>query len=397
MLKVVRRAREWLGWVGTPWRILSPAGRSVAALGTLAIVAGEWAGLAELRLLGLLFWVLLGCCVPWMLVPAKVRSAITLYPRAAVVGEGVTATLRVTSQGRWPVFQPLVRLPAGTHDGWLRFPTVGRGKSLTQSRTVSTQRRGVLLVGPAVYHRADPLGMLVRQTVWVDPVELYVRPRMVPVDSLTGAEVRDLEGVPSDQMSMSDLAFHALREYVPGDDLRHVHWRSSARAGELLVRQYHDSRRTEAALILDRSADSYTDEASFELAVEIAASLAAATSRTGHELAFFGGDERVVRLPVHSVLDALCRVEWGGEGAGSLPEDVTAMQVVAPSTSLVLVVTGGYATAEQFARLGALPADVGVLIIRAVHGAPSALTRQPSWTIRTLGALGDLPGLMAVR
>ena len=40
----------------------------------------------------------------------------------------------------------------------------------------------------------------------------------------------DLEGVPSDQLSMSDLAFHALREYVPGDDLRHVHWRSSAKA-----------------------------------------------------------------------------------------------------------------------------------------------------------------------
>ncbi|MGN0065410.1 MAG: DUF58 domain-containing protein, partial [Nocardioides sp.] len=206
------------------------------------------------------------------------------------------------------------------------------------------------------------------------------------------------EGVPSDQVSMSDLAFHALREYVRGDDLRHVHWRSSARAGELLVRQYHDSRRTEAALLLDRQASSYADDDSFELAVEVAASLAAATARTGHELNFFGGDEMVVRLPVHSVLDALCRVQRGGEGAGSVDDDVANMQVVSPTTSLVLLVTGGDSVPEDlFGRFGALPPEVQVVVIRASRGERAWVGRHQGWTVRTVGTLEDLPPLMAVR
>ncbi|MGN0063750.1 MAG: hypothetical protein ACI379_05865, partial [Nocardioides sp.] len=191
----MRRAlRTVLGGVLVPLRLLSPAGRGVLVVAVLAWAAGHWAGLAEMRLIGALFAALLVCCLPWMLVPARVRSAISLYPRAAVVGEGVTATVRVTAQGRWPVFQPLVRLPAGEQDGWLRFPTLRPGQSLAESRAVDTDRRGVLQIGPAVYHRADPLGLLVRQTVWVEPVELYVRPRMVPVESFNGAQVRDLEG-----------------------------------------------------------------------------------------------------------------------------------------------------------------------------------------------------------
>ena len=50
---------------------------------------------------------------------------------------------------------------------------------------------------------------------------------------------------------MSDLAFHALREYQPGDDRRYVHWRSSAKHGRLLVRQFLDTRRSHLAVVVD--------------------------------------------------------------------------------------------------------------------------------------------------
>ena len=83
---------------------------------------------------------------------------------------------------------------------------------------------------------------------------------MVALESLGAGLLRDLEGVSTDAVSQSDLAFHALREYVPGDDLRHVHWRSSAKvmaaAGEtqLLVRQYLDTRRSHATVVVDDDA-----------------------------------------------------------------------------------------------------------------------------------------------
>ena len=73
---------------------------------------------------------------------------------------------------------------------------------------------------------------------------------------------------------MSDLAFHALREYVPGDDLRHVHWRSSAKAGELLVRQYHETRRGHVTILVDDRRVSYRRLRDFELAVSVATSIA---------------------------------------------------------------------------------------------------------------------------
>ena len=82
-------------------------------------------------------------------------------------------------------------------------------------------------------------------------------PRVTDLSVFAGGLTNDLDGATSQQLSMSDLAFHALREYVPGDDLRHVHWRSSAKAGELLVRQYHETRRGHVTVLLDGARASY--------------------------------------------------------------------------------------------------------------------------------------------
>ena len=76
-------------------------------------------------------------------------------------------------------------------------------------------------------------------------------PRVTDLSVFAGGLTNDLDGATSQQLSMNDLAFHALREYVPGDDLRHVHWRSSAKAGELLVRQYHETRRGHVTILVD--------------------------------------------------------------------------------------------------------------------------------------------------
>ena len=99
-------------------------------------------------------------------------------------------------------------------------------------------------VGPASTVQGDPLGIVRRTLRWTDVTELFVHPRTISLESLGAGLLRDLEGETTQEMSMSDLAFHALREYQPGDDRRYIHWRSSAKAGRLLVRQFLDTRRS---------------------------------------------------------------------------------------------------------------------------------------------------------
>ena len=132
---------------------------------------------------------------------------------------------------------------------------------------------------------------------------------MTDLSVFAGGLTNDLDGATSQQLSMSDLAFHALREYVPGDDLRHVHWRSSAKAGELLVRQYHETRRGHVTVLVDGARSSYPRLRDFELAVSVATSIAAARrarrlrhlpavrAAPGPQSRAVGDDGR--RLPVH--------------------------------------------------------------------------------------------------
>ena len=99
--------------------------------------------------------------------------------------------------------------------------------------------------------RGDPLGLVRRTVRWTDVTELFVHPRTVSLESLGAGLLRDLEGETTQDLSMSDLAFHALREYQPGDDRRYIHWRSSAKAGRLLVRQFLDTRRSHLSVVVD--------------------------------------------------------------------------------------------------------------------------------------------------
>src|SRR5690606_19226700 len=84
---------------------------------------------------------------------------------------------------------------------------------------------------------------------------------------------RDLEGLPATDLSRDDVSFHALNEYQPGDDLRHVHWRSTARTGVMMVRQFEETRRSHFVIGLSRSSGDYAAEQDFELGISIAGSI----------------------------------------------------------------------------------------------------------------------------
>ena len=111
-----------------------------------------------------------------------------------------------------------------------------------------TNRRAVIVAGPAASVRGDQLGLLRREVRWTEPVELFVHPVTARLQPSAAGLVRDLEGEVTKTITDNDISFHALRAYEPGDALRNVHWRTSARTGQLMVRQYEETRRSQLVL-----------------------------------------------------------------------------------------------------------------------------------------------------
>ena len=189
---------------------------------------------------------------------------------------------------------------------------------------------------------------------------------------------------------MSDLAFHALREYVPGDELRHVHWRSSAKAGALQIRQYHDTRRSHLSVVIDDDRHSYGDAEDFEVAVSSAASIAARADRDGVDLSLLCGEHAVTGRGLDAVLDVCCRIELG-----SSDPVTTARQALrlAPETSWLVLFTGGEAPAALSSVLRAgLPPDVSLLLVTADGSAPTKVSRlSPAARWLRLRTLDELP------
>ena len=179
---------------------------------------------------------------------------------------------------------------------------------------VPTQRRGPVSLGPWVLERVDPWGLLRRRVGEVEGVALLVVPRVRPVSlAALPSALADFGG----SAEMGTTTFATLREYVIGDELRHVHWRSSAKTGKLMMRQYVDITRPRITLVLVAEERAYVSADEFEEAVDFIASLSAVASSSGldvevvttaGERASHGGGRST------AVLDLLALVERGSSG-----------------------------------------------------------------------------------
>ena len=145
--------------------------------------------------------------------------------------------------------------------------------------------------------RSDPIGLLRREHAFADVHQLYVHPRTTVLPATSAGLIRDLEGSPTRRLVDSDMSFHAIREYTAGDSRRQIHWKSTAKTGRLMVRQYEESRRSRMAVVLAAAEAEFADAGEFELAVSSAASLGLRAVRDARDVAIVTGSEipRVVR------------------------------------------------------------------------------------------------------
>jgi hypothetical protein len=338
-----------LGWPS----VVKPTGWTVLVVGALAGLASWQMGWSELAVVAAACGLLLALALPFLLGRTKVEVQIRAEPQRVIAGESVAAEVRVTNLASRRLVPTVLELPVGASLHRYGLPTLARGETHEESFTVRTERRGVIALGPASTRRGDPLRLFSRDLPWTKVTEILVRPPMVPLDSLGAGLLRDLEGVSTDAVSQSDLAFHALREYVPGDDLRHVHWRSSAKAmaaagqTQLLVRQYLDTKRSHATVVVDDSASAWLSPDDFETAMSVAASLAVRAVLDDFETSYMCGDQAASGTSGHIALDAICRSGFGRTGLVGAAHRAA---MVAPDTSLLFVITGPGAGFDDLQR-----------------------------------------------
>ena len=352
-------------------------GRSVIALGIVAWIVGAWFGWREAM-------VVAGACVVAVLVGAlftlgrtELRVATRLVPPRVVVGDRAVAEFTVTNIGRHRMLPVRLELPIGKSFGAIDVPTLAHGESFEESIVIPTSRRAVIAIGPTRSVRGDPLGLMRREVKWTDEEELFVHPTYSRLQGISSGWLRDLDGRPTNDRSPSDVAFHTLREYVPGDDRRHVHWRTSARLGKLMVRQFIDNRRSHLGIVVDTDPANYADADEFELAMSMAASLGLRAIFEGQEITCVAGSAGVASHTGQALLDGLSRVELGVPLIDIHKTVLRAASIVNAASVLAIVTGSALALHEVQLAAQRFGAEPTVICVRAVTNERAGLQRSP--------------------
>lgn len=383
--------------------VVTPLGW-VALLGApVALVAGYLLGWIELVVVGWAVVAIVVVAVAYLVGRPRIAVALDVPHRRVVAGDPATARIVGRNPRGRRSLARTVEVPVGPGLVEVVLPGLRGGGEHVAEISLPTARRGVVPLGPVRTVRADPLGIVRRELVWTDRAELVVHPRIVAAPSTSTGLVHDLEGSATRELTASDLAFHALREYQPGDERRYIHWKSSAKTGTYMVRQFEQSRRSHLVVALSLATDDYADDDEFELAVSVAASLGVRAIRDGRTVSVvvssitpefarrrtYGVHELATHRPAR-LLDDFARVELSPNG---LPvRDVA--RVVADQlghVSLAFLVCGSRPNPAQLrAAASAFPVDVQVVAVVCDPEALPGLRRIAGVSVLSVGLLDDL-------
>ena len=373
---------------------LSGIGWGAGLLGLAAAVAGVLLGWVELASAGAVgvVAVLVAVAMTWGRLPQAVR--LDLADRRVRVGERAFGGVVVSAPGTRRTRAVRLELQVGAGRAELEVPALAPGEEHEELFAVPTDRRAVVTVGPVRAVRGDPLGLAVRHAVTTGSEELYVHPRVVMLTGANAGLLRDLEGGSTRDLSDMDLAFHALRDYVVGDDRRSIHWKSTARRGQLTVKQYEDTRRTQTAVALATDARDYKhghDDAELELAVSVVASLGVQVLAEEHPLEVLAGSGRVRTTARRPFLDDCSGIVCGPDGTAST---LLGRRIAreAPDVTLAFLVTGSVVPdADLRAAARHVPEGTRTLVVSCVPGVEVEVRTQRGLSLVRLGALDDLP------
>ncbi|WCM55887.1 DUF58 domain-containing protein [Microbacterium sp. EF45047] len=364
-------------------------------IGTTALfwITGQLLGWVELTVAAAVMAIVLVLCSLFLIGRTEYDVSLDLARTRVVVGERAVGALTLANRGTRAILPSRVVLPVGSGRGEFGIGRLAPGEEAEELFAIPTQRRGVVKVGPVSVVRGDPLGLFERAHRRDDPVDLYVHPRTILFEGQSLGYLRDLEGLPATDLSRDDVSFHALNEYQPGDDLRHVHWRSTARTGVMMVRQFEETRRSHFVIGLSRSTGDYASDDDFELGISAAGSIGLRALRDSQRV-----DLRVQgrELPARTgkqMLDSLSALESSRPREGGVAELAGVVAATMPLASVVVLVCGSKVSPDDL-RLACsrLPFGARVMVVVADTSVDlPALRRIGDADVVSVGALEQIP------
>lgn len=246
-------------------------------LGSALIVTGRLFGVKETFEVGvvlLLLWAVGAVSLlrerPDLVVERRF-SATRVFP-----GEQIRVRIAVHNRGatRTPAIHYEEHLPEGIQTATL--PSLRPEGKAAAGYEIRPQRRGTFVVGPGRAFIEDPFRIARRTFCKVGPAEIVVYPsteRLIRRRGSTDAVTQGLVRAPAPAAAGAE--FYTIRQHQHGDDLRKVHWVSSARSRRLMIRQEEQHRHATTTIVVDDCQGSYEDSGDplFERCLEAAASL----------------------------------------------------------------------------------------------------------------------------
>ncbi|MGO3249650.1 MAG: DUF58 domain-containing protein [Agrococcus casei] len=392
------RMRERLAkaadFVAPAVRPITGIGWITLLLGVAAIVGGLVFKWHEVIVIGVAALLLMALAVLFVLGRTRYRIELDLAYTRVIVGERALGRIEIHSSHTRTLAPASIEVPVGTAVATFDLPRMEPGDMHEDIFAIPTRRRAVLQVGPVRSVRADPMSLLRRQVKWTDPVELYVHPKTVHLEASAHGLVRDLEGITSRELTASDISFHALRDYVAGDDRRYVHWKSSARTGKLMVRQFEQTKRSILALGISTSPDDYANPDEFETAISVLGSLGLQAIRDEMDVSVTTSTGRLPVAGSKRLLDALSGLEWSGRNSRfyRLAQQIGREQ---GGASLVVMHAGTTVTPEEMRRARLLlPAQARVIVFQPQTDAKVRVRELGDAQMVTIDDVQSLPRIL---
>jgi hypothetical protein len=362
-------------------------------------VAGRALGVDVLWTAAVALGVVVLTAVVWVATTAtRLETARRVVPARLFHGAVATVEVRIRNGGHLPTSLLAARdvVPAGLPaDTRFVLPPLRPGGVSRLRYAVPGTRRGVYDIGPTEVQVRDPFGVAARAVRHGGTDRLVVYP---PIHRLaSGLPLRGLAGSggsshPHPGANADEVA--TVREYVHGDELRKVHWASTAHRGQLMVRQDEAPQRPDAAVVLDLRQGAHVGagaDASLETAASAAASVTYHLAEHGFDAALLTGpvQSQPRPLPWEAALERIAGFGlepdvdlaslWGQLATGVGHSGLLVAVVCVPDASMLrAMVRAGRGAAVK----------VALLVDADAHGRGPRRGPEPGPTARALGAAG---------